>query len=297
MRILMVSLVGLATVVAILHAQDAPATGAIYGEIFNEKQEVIGGAEIEVVAGPGSVGTKAISRGPESVIYDGGFFIADLLPGLYKVQVSHKNYLPQTFEKLKVTAGRGTFIVAELRSLAEVTGEIAGSVIVRGASLEGVLIGYVKEGEKESEQTVVLKADGVFSFTQVMPGTYVLVVIKDKGEVYRSEPITVEEKKTRRKTIRLKPEMLLAKPGWITGKVTGPDRKPVSGATITLVKMPEGQRKVTARSGDGGKYEMKGLRPGSYQLRASRGTAEDIERTNVRSERGSHVNFRLKEKK
>ena len=301
MRIILLPLfaaVCLCTVIAFIHAQDATTTGAIYGFVLSTQQEVVGGAQVEVVSGPSRVGTRVTSRGPDSVMYDGGFFIPRLLPGVYTIEVSHKKYMNRTLKDLKVEVGGGTFVTAELQPKEDIAGIISGSVTVRSVSVKGLVVGYAEEGAKKPVETVTLEEDGRFSFGDVMPGTYVVTVTKEREEVHRSEPVTVEKKKHKRlRPIRISPEALLEKPGWITGKVLGPDRKPVYGASITTTKMPPEQKKVSVRSDKDGKFEMKNLRPGSYELQASKSrVGEDTTRAHVRSNRGKSVTLYLKEK-
>jgi hypothetical protein len=283
--------------IAIIYAQDTSTYGAIYGQVLSVQQHVLGDAQVKIASGPSRVGTSVKSRGLNTIKYDGGFFIPRLLPGTYTVEVSHQKYLPGTYEGLKVTAGNGIYLVAELQPKEDVAGAISGTVTVRGASVKGLVVGYIKADSKKPEKTFTLKADGRFSFSDVMPGSYFITVSKDRDEVYRSSQLKVVKKKTARHTVRIDPKKLLDKPGWITGKVTGPDRKPVSGASITMTKTPEGQRKVSTRSDSDGKYEIKNLRPGSYELKAVKsGIGIDTDKITVRSNRGSRKNFYLKEK-
>jgi hypothetical protein len=228
-------------------------------------------------------------------MYDGGFFIPNLLPGTYSIKVSHNKHFEKVCDGIEVQAGLGTYLVVELQPVADVTGNISGTVTVKGASVAGLVVSYMPEDGKKPEESAKLGEDGAYSFEAVMPGTYLVIVTKDREEIYRSKPVKVAEKKGVKHNIRLQPELLLEKPGSIAGVVLGSDRKPVSGASITLTKTPEGQDKASARSDSEGKFEITGLRPGSYELKASKGReGEDTDRTYVRSGRASRVTFYLK---
>jgi hypothetical protein len=64
-----------------------------------------------------------------------------------------------------------------------------------------------------------------------------------------------------------------------------------------MLKMPKGQRKATVQSNKEGKYEIKNLRPGVYQLKARKGgVGENTKKVSVRSGRGSRANFSLRQK-
>jgi len=287
-----------AAVITFVWAQDTASTGVIYGIVLSAGQEVVGGAVVEVVAGPSGIGTKTRSRGAESVNYDGGFFMRGLWPGTYKIEVSHEKYFPQVYEGLKVEAGRGMYLVAELKPIADVAGSISGTVAITGGSPEGLVLSCIRVEDKKIQHTVTLDKRGKFLLGGLIPGDYVLTVIKGRGEIYRSDPLKVSAKKKVVHTIRLPAQVLYGKPGWISGKVTGTDNKPVGSAKITMTKKPEGQRKVTATSGADGKFEIKDLIPGSYELKATKsGLSEGTKKTTVRSGRGSRVSFRLKAKK
>ena len=276
-------------------AQDQPSTGAIYGTVLDAEQAVVGEVQLEVVSGPSGVGIVARSRGRDSVMYDGGFFIPNLAPGTYAAKASHKKFFSKTYEDIEVEAGKGTYLVVELQPIADIAGKIYGTVKVNGASVAGLVIGYLQEDAKRPEESVELGEDGNYNFENVMPETYVVVITKDREEIYRSDPIKVSEKKAVKHNVRLAAEVLLEKPGSIKGRVLGSDRKPVSNASISLIKMPEGQGKASARSDSEGRFEIKELRPGSYELKASKGReGEDTARTYVRSERTSSVTFYLK---
>jgi len=283
--------------IALVFAQDASNTGAIYGIVVSRTQEVVGDAIIEVMSGPSSVGVKVKSRGADSISYDGGFFIPRLFAGKYTIQISHEKHTSRTYENIEVSAGKGSYIVAVLQPMEDIAGGISGTVSVQGVSVEGLTVSYFKQNESKALGNVELAADGRFSFANVLPGIYVLTVSKDREEVYRGKQIKVKSKKTTTQRIRIEPEALLEKPGWISGRVLGPDRKPVSGASVQLLKMPAGQKKLSVKSDENGKFEIKNLRPGSYELKAYKTRiGEDTARTHVRSNRGKTVSFYLKQK-
>lgn len=297
MRFLLALTVCLATAVALIYAQDAPSTGSIYGYILSVDQEVVGDALIEITSGPSRQGAAVRSRGRDSVYYDGGFFIPVLAPGTYSIKVSHEKYAPHTHESLTVEAGKGTYVVAELDSLSEIAGAIKGSVSIKGGSVKDMIVQYWKEDGKAPVASVTLEDDGRFEFENVIPGDYIVVVLKGREEVYRSEPLQVAKKKSLTHRVKLSPEEVLEDPGSISGKVAGSDYKAIEGASITFASMPPGQKKVTGKSDESGKFEIQNLRPGSYEIQASKsGFVTETKRVTVRSGRGSRANFYLKKK-
>jgi hypothetical protein len=287
----------LGAVMALIHAQETPSTGSIHGYVLSRDQEVVGDALIKVGDGPSRQGASVRSRGRGSVAYDGGFFIPHLSPGNYTIEVTHEKYAPRTYESLAVEAGKGTYVVAELDPLSDIAGGIRGYVSIKGISVKDLVVQCRKGDGEEVLDSVKLKEDGKFEFTNVLPGTYVIVVLKARDEIYTSKSLKVVKKKKLTHKIKLSPELFMDKPGTISGKVVGPDYKAVSGASISFIKMPPGQKKVSTKTDSDGKYEISNLRPGPYEIRATKsGIGEDTKRVTVRSGRGSKANLYLKKK-
>lgn len=297
MKFLVVLTVCLGAAVALIYAQEPATTGSIYGCVLSRDQEVVGDAVVKVTSGPSRQGAAVRSRGRGSVSYDGGFFIPYLTPGTYAIEVSQEKYAPRTYESLVVEAGKGTYVVAELAPLSDVAGGIRGNVSIKNVSVKDFVVQCRKDDGEELVGSVTLEEDGKFEFEEILPGTYLIVVLKGREEVYTSEPLEVAKKKKLTHRIKLSPEDFLEKPGAISGKVVGSDYRAVSGASISFIKMPEGQKKLSAKSDDSGKFELTNLRPGAYELKATKsGVGEDTKRVTVRSGRTSKANLYLKGK-
>ena len=295
MKFLVALTICLGAAVALIYAQETPSTGSIYGYVLSRDQEVIGDTLITVTDGPSRQGAAVRSRGQDSVSYDGGFFIPYLSPGNYSIEVTHEKYAPKTYSTLAVEAGRGTYVVAELDPLSDIAGGIKGYVSIKGVSVKDMVVQFRKVDSEEALDSIKLKEDGKFEFGNVLPGAYIIVVLKDRDEVYTSGPLNVVRKKKLTHKIKLSPEQFMEKPGSISGKVVGPDYKAVSGASISFIKMPPGQKKVSTKTNSDGKFEIGNLRPGSYEIRASKsGIGEDTKRVTVRSGRSSKANLYLK---
>lgn len=297
MKFLVALTVCLGAAMALIYAQETPATGSIYGHVLGRDQEVVGEALIKVASGPSRQGATVQSRGRGTVSYDGGFFIPLLSPGTYTIEVSHDKYAPRIYESLAVEAGKGTYIAVELDPLSDIAGGIRGSVSIKGVSVKDLVVQCVKEDDEELIGSATLEEDGKFDFTNVLPEKYIIIVLKGREEIYRSGPLQVAKKKKLTHKIKLSPDKFLEKPGSISGKVVGPDYKAVSGASISFDKMPPGQKKVTRKTDDEGKFEINDLRPGTYEIRATKSSiGEDTKRVTVRSGRSSRANLYLKKK-
>lgn len=55
---------------------------------------------------------------------------------------------------------------------------------------------------------------------------------------------------------------------WVAGKVVGADRRPVEGATVSLVDGPGEFRDIAALSGEDGSFAFSGLVEGTYRVAA-----------------------------
>jgi len=288
------ALVACAFVFTLCVAQAQESKGAIYGYVADTSGELVGGAEIVILEGASRVGETFTSRGQGSLVFDGGFFISDLAPGTYKLEVRKRGY-NSTQVQAKVAPGAGTKVVFTLSRVQILVGVIQGKVTVARRALEGATVSVITEGEKKPLIKVKTAADGSYSFDNLEPGKYIVVVEWDKKEVYRSKTIEVKAKKTENVQIALEPAAIEEEPGSVSGKVSDKDEKPVAGATISVKEAPEGAKKPTTWSDQDGEFQIKErLKPGKYVLRASKGQAADEKKVTVTSGRTTKVNFRIR---
>jgi len=268
--------------------------GAIYGYVSDTGGELVGGAEIVILDGPSRIGEVFISRGQGSLIFDGGFFISDLTPGTYKLESRKRGYKAAQVQGVKVAPDAPTKVVLTLVRIEMLTGNIKGKVTADRKALEGASVSIFAEGEKKALLKTKTAADGSYSFENLEPGKYVVIVEWNRKEVYRSKTVEVKAKKTETHNVTVEPAAVGEELGSVSGKVTDKDDKPVSGATITVKEAPEGARKPEARAGQNGEFEIRGLKPGKYVLRASKGKLSDEKRVTVTSGRTTRITFRIK---
>lgn len=287
-------LLGSAVVFSLSIAAAQESKGAIYGYVADTLGALIGGAEIVILGGSSRVGEVFTLRGQGSLVFDGGFFISDLTPGTYRLEARKRGYKSAQAQEVKVTAGAPTKVVLTLTRQEVVVGNIQGKVTAALKGLEGASVSVFAEGEKKALLKAKTAADGSYSFENLEPGKYVVVVEWNRKEVYRSKTVEVKAKKTETHNVTIELAAIEEEPGTVLGKVTDKDGKPVSGATITVKEAPEGAKKPQARSGQNGEFEITGLKPGKYVLKASKGQLSEEKRVTVRSGGTSRVTFRIK---
>jgi hypothetical protein len=268
--------------------------GAIYGYVADKSGELIGGAEIVILEGASRVGEIFTSRGKGSLVFDGGFFICDLTPGTYKLEARKRGYSSAQAQAVKVTPGDATKVALTLVRIEMITGNIQGKVAIGRKALEDVSVSIFVEGEKKALLETKTSADGSFSFENLEPGKYVVVVEWNRKEAYRSKTIEVKAKKTESLPVTLEPAAVQEEPGTVSGKVVDKDEKPVSGATVSVKEAPEGARKLQTRTGENGEFEIRGLKPGKYVLRAAKGQLADEKKVTVSSGRTVRTSLRIK---
>ena len=148
------------------------------------------------------------------------------------------------------------------------TASIEGSVVnsLTGAPLARVHVTLRDLADQSTTKYgAMTTADGRFSVTAVQPGTWVI-----NGE---RVGFAVPHGLGSRVTVTVKADdkstgtrLALLPTGGITGRVTGPDGKPIENGTVLV----EGAwMKLEGKTDENGNYRVGGLAPGKYRIRAS----------------------------
>jgi len=198
-----------------------------------------------------------VSDGIRTVLTDaaGRYTINDVPPGSYQVVASKEGYEILT-STATVTVLEGSTAVADL-SLTRiiVPGTITGSVTDAkdGSPIAGATV-------TDGTRTVLTDAAGQYTINDVPPGSYEIVVSKE-GYERSSLTVIVLEGFTAIADLCL---TRIIVPGTITGSVTdAEDGSPIVGAAVN-----DGTRTVVTDAT--GQYTINDVRPGSYQVVASK---------------------------
>ncbi len=259
-----------------------PDTGAIVGSVRGAGGRAIVGARIEILSGP-SDGRATSGR-------EGRFELRGLRPGVYALTFSTAGHATRIREGLEVRAGRVVEIRVELDSL--------------GEDPVGAIFGVVKNGEGQPVSGATVRitagptiaeigtdAEGRYTLAPLVPGLYSLRVTADGYRAAEAGGIRVEAGQERRVdfTVRRGEEPRF---GTVSGTVTDADRRPIAGATVTVIAGPTIRSSVT----DGeGRYRLEELLPGNYALRASKdGYLPQTRETPVVAGQNRSVSFLLR---
>ncbi|MDK2971173.1 MAG: hypothetical protein PWP23_928 [Candidatus Sumerlaeota bacterium] len=234
-----------------------PMNGRVDGVVVDqETDDPISGASI-TISGTYEVrsGSKASFKSSTSAKEPPGeFSFRSLPPGDYRLSISASNYLSTTLDGITVDSP-GTFSV----------GRIA---LAQGAALTATVV--AEDTEKPiSGATVVLdpsgrsgktNSKGVVRIASLPADVYTLQVSHSQ---YLSKTVKLvqvpEEGDVDAGTIKLDPG------GRLVGRVTDDVSKPVKGALVTVRYVGE-EWKRTARTNDGGRVTIEGLKPGTVLI-------------------------------
>uniref|UniRef100_A0A146KZQ6 Nodal modulator 1 n=1 Tax=Lygus hesperus TaxID=30085 RepID=A0A146KZQ6_LYGHE len=220
---------------------------------------------------------------------DGKFLFSPVLPGSYKVKISHPRWkISKNEVAVIVKDGNGKIPAG---SLAIAGYDVTGTVTSDNQPITGVsfvLFSRKKESEVSGCDSTPLPgfttdpilgtvhlichvssdARGVFNFPQVSPGEYVLVP-HYKGS--KSTKFDVHPRSLRisvgHNSLHL-PSPFQVKGFTVAGKVLwSPGGKPMSGATVYL------NNKIAGKTGSDGVYSLESMRAGTYKLKVE---ADDV---------------------
>lgn len=188
--------------------------------------------------GPEGKGRRVTREYPGVFQADGTYFIADLLPGDYALQISHHGRGVSEVRRLRVSNGTAPPPIADFDFQAEERGEISGSVIESGS---GLPIPFARV-QPWDELGVLTDAAGRFTLGGLPEGSVPLSVTHPRWEP-ASAALAVAEGRVTPVTVPMLPRASLV----VTVKdVAGNAREQVN---VTVQGRFGGQARVTNPSG------------------------------------------------
>jgi len=186
----------------------------------------------------------------------GPFSFGGVEPGTWKLAVAATGYITQSVS-VRVGAGKTTDVgTIVLESDANRPASIEGKILLADAPSHGGTLVRLDD----STLMVSTSPDGAFRIGDLTPGAHVLHARHD-GYVPLDQTIVLERGPN---AVEFTMERLAGE-GELSGMVTDSETSaPVEGATVTVGDTWSGT------SGPDGRYEVEGILPGIYQVRASR---------------------------
>ena len=156
-------------------------------------------------------------------------------------------------------------LAIELSLLAqpERNGVISGTVVdeATGDPVRKAIVTLTWHGEPESYATAMTDRSGEFTFDSLPPGSYSLHAEAYEIQSRASDFISLVEGEGRTGV-----QLILARPGSISGTVYDPEGEPLAGATVVAVLPGDEGQPLTTQTGIAGEYRFEPLRPGRYYV-------------------------------
>ena len=277
----------------------------------------------------GAVITEPLSEQTATTDQFGSYTLKDVPARLSKLLVSRggKSVAEGRINLLPGRTSIADFSLA-LKKLPGVTRAITGARILPsavnlvpkiGASPGGTISGVVQDsrGRAMARTLVQLKglslartdSKGRYRFTNVPTGPQFLTALKS-GVKFSPQPVQIQARKTVAANIKVAEVMPVVRSnnsliidrktdplrtGALYGLVTDDKNRPVVGAKVSLSAVSK-SRAVTVRTRADGRYDLRGLFPGSYRVMISRVGYNDVIRSiSLDAGKKATGNFRLAE--
>jgi RNA polymerase sigma-70 factor (ECF subfamily) len=186
---------------------------------------------------------------------DGKARIGGLVPGSYDASAIAGGATLQRPQRVEIAVGQTPAIVLRLEAAAR----IRGKVLEHGVALAGAAVSAIRASPKGRSTTAYSQADGTFWLDSVPLGEVAFVAAPYR--VVAPATFTIAEAKEHTVTLDV------ARLGTIGGRVTRAGVA-VPNATVCCVRGVQGGGNELASDADG-RYEFRGVVPGTYDLTAS----------------------------
>jgi len=259
--------------------------GRLVGTVKDEGGRSLSDVRLETLGGPSYAATWSGASG--------AFELEGLQPGHYSVSATKSGYRSATKSGLTVQAGQDTPVDFVLRrETAPTTGRIIGLVRNEtGNPLGGVQV-KITSGPAHIGQTATTDSTGVYELEDLTPGTYAVEASASGYGQVTEEKVVVQAGQATNVSFTLRGGS--GGEGRLVGTVKNLDGAALNDAKVEILLGPSGRGRFVYTSVNG-EYELAGLLPGLYTIRASRSgyaatTKSDVE---VRSGSETTVHFTL----
>lgn len=260
-----------------------PTTGRIVGTVKDEVGRSLNDVRLETLGGPSYAATWSGASG--------AFELEGLQPGHYSVFATKSGYRSATKSGLTVQAGQDTPVDFVLRQeTAPTTGRIMGLVRNEtGNPLAGVQV-KITAGPAHVGQTATTESSGIYELEELTPGTYAVEASASGYGPVREEKVVVQAGQATTVSFTLRSGS--GGVGRIVGTVKNLDGAALNDAKVEIILGPSGRGRFVYTSVNG-EYELAGLSPGLYTIRASRSGYAATTKSDVEVQSGSDTTVHL----
>jgi len=268
-------------------ATPAKPKGTVSGVVVGPDGKPLAGAVVRAAAVPKETGfrMRPVETGTPVTTKtgaDGAFKLEGLPEGSLAVRVESPGLAPASADKVP----SGATLTLKLKPGVPVVGRVldlktqrpVAGVTVRALEKEGIRFG------REAAHTATSGEDGTFKISDCAPGLVQLEAVAP-GKAKARKPDVLARAAKAGETADPAANTLFLQPGAkVSGRVTGPDGKPIEGATITAVPAEGNIFAMIREGGNGeptdaqGRYTFEGLPAGTrYNLTARKNGLTDGE--------------------
>ena len=234
-------------------------TGSVTGNVVDLNNHAIGSATISILTGP-TAGRQALSDAT------GKYTLSGLAPGTYTLVARRTGFNSQQ-TTVTVTAGATANLDFTLAANTAVGGTLQGT-LTRGDNRLPVANATVTlQPVTGSTQTVTTGGDGFYSFTGLVTGSYGLTVGATGFATLTRSGITVRDGQVT--TVNFQLNTVQSQVGILTGQVKSAAGVGIQGIDVRLINGLSAGLSATTNSS--GFYSIRGIVPGTYNVRFSGG--------------------------
>jgi len=234
-------------------------------------------ATVELVPESGRLTDETFMR-RQTKLKTGGFQFESITPGTYALLISYQSSSRSSLYVRQVDVGAGG--IEDLRVSVPQLGSISGRVITPERSKDPRKFTIFATAKYQSRREVSVSADGSFRVDEIPPGIWSIGIASTNGILYNGEvyvasirqngssvdqnglvgTVTIGEGAGAQVEIELSDQV-----GWVTGKVSDDDQRPVEGALVALASSGRPPYQIVTNQSGG--FSVK-LPPESYSVSA-----------------------------
>lgn len=196
---------------------------------------------------------------------EGNFAFENVMPGTWTISATYVGYSKIKTSEIIVLMGE-TLDLGLIGTMEKTTYSVTGSVVLEGqdSGFEGTSVLITNANDANDTQTAVTNVEGVYNFSSLNPGTYVLTI--SRNGFLTNSGVTVEVGSS---LIAVAESVVLkSNAGIVSGDVTLEGKDSFEGISILLSNQNTDKTYSTVTDSNG-HYALSGIKPGTYRIQAT----------------------------